>query len=163
MIELKIVIDEDKYIIYIYPYTEDFLNTKEKTSIENYFRSLFLKLKKYYQIELNGYYDIHIYNNKNYGSIITVEKEDYEYYNYFDDKLDMRISCEQESEFLYELEDINLEIKKEKKVSIYTYNNHFYIKIKENLSNIEMAKILEYSKVIYGKEVCNILSFGKII
>lgn len=161
--KLKIVAYEEKYIIYIYPYKEDLFDTKEKDSVENYFRTLFLKLKKYYQIEFSGYYDIHIYNNQNYGSIITVEKEEYEYYSYFDDKLDMRISFEPESEFLYELEDIYLDIKEENNFSIYIYNDHLYIKIENPISSIEMAKVLEHSKVIYGKEVCNILTFGKQI
>lgn len=163
MIELKIEIDDNQYIIYIYPYIEALFDTQEKSSVEDYFRTLFLKLKKYYHIEFSGYYDIHIYSNKHYGSIITVEKEDYEYYNYFDDKLDMRISFESESEFLYELEDLSFHFKNSKKVSIYMYNNHFYIRLKESLSKKEMAQILEHTKVIYGNNVCNILRFGKVI
>lgn len=162
MIELKIVIEENKYTLYIYSYKEDVLYTKDKDTVEAYFKNLFLKLKKYYQIELNGYYDIHIYHNKNYGNIITVEKEEYDYYNYYDDKLDMRISFEPESEFLYELEDLYIK-QKEEDLPIYLYNSHLYAQINKTIPSIEMAQIVEHSKIVYGEEVEHILSFGKML
>ncbi|MDD3340762.1 MAG: hypothetical protein PHN72_00970 [Bacilli bacterium] len=158
---MKIECNRLQYIIYMNRFYEKRVSFEEKSALEKYFRKLFRKLNKYYDIELSGYYDIHVYNNDFYGSIITIEKEEYEYYDYFEDKLDMRISVKENSNFLYKLEDC-YPLKKGQ-YPIYQYKDEFYLELNEPLTLLEMGKLLEYSTLIYGEEANTVLTYGKKI
>lgn len=158
---MKVKYENGIYTIYINLYYENKIDFKNKDELENYFRKLFVKLKKYYDIELTGYYNIHVYYNEFFGAILTIEKEELEYYDYFDDKLDMRISVENNQEFLYQLDDVRNDLKT--KFPIYQYMDHLYLKVGTKLSSTEMGELLEYSTIIYDDETENVLTFGKII
>ena len=84
---MKFVIDNNKFIV--------FLNKKfdldDKLKLEKYFKDLFYNLKNKYNMEVNGYYNINVYADKYYGTIIEMENEDLEYYTYFN-QIDMEIN-----------------------------------------------------------------------
>ena len=84
-------LDEDRFIVFL-NYSKlgniDFQNYDE---IEQYFRKLFLNLKRNYNISINGYYSIKIYKDKIYGIIIEAHKEDIDYMDLFDNQVEMSI------------------------------------------------------------------------
>ena len=144
---MKLIFKDNKIIV--------FLNKKldlDKIKLENYFKKLFIKIKDRYSLKLNGYYDINVYIDDYYGSIIEIENEDLDYYNYFN-QVDMEIKVNKTT-FLYEI-DFNY-ITKEilSKTIIYKLNNKLYFKLHDkNIVN----KIIEYSKIIYNEQVKEII------
>lgn len=156
---MKIEKYDNKYIIYL---NKDYkkINIKDKINIENDFRELFLNLRKNYNIKLVGYYNIYIYENKYYGLVIEIENEDLEYYDYFDDELDMKITILENQTFIYEILNDSKEILS--KYNIIKNKDKIYVKLDNDISNIEMGILLENSKIIY-KDAVDIIKGAKKI
>ena len=74
-----------------------------------------------------------------------MEKDDVEYYDYFKNQVDMRIITI-DTDFLYLVDDIPQNLLN--KVDVIIIDKNIYLKIKENLSKVEMMKLLEISKVV---------------
>ena len=88
--------------------------------------------------------------------IVELFKEDDEYIKIFGESLDLKILFKPESKILYELEtfkkyDIG-------KFNMYYYNDKFYIEIIEIVKYDNYLKLLEDSKIIYGKNLSNVLN-----
>ena len=122
------------------------INLRDKEILENYLRDLFKKLKDKYDIEIFGYYEIIVYIDEFYGVILHLEKEELDYYDYFKNQVDMKVSII-DKEFMYEVSDIPKEILN--KVKVYIKNDNIYLKIIDNLTLIEKMNLLENSKIVY--------------
>jgi len=142
------IIDDDNMIVYLSKCYIENINFTDKDSLEIYFKDLFKTLQKKYDINISGYYDIDVYIDNYYGVIIEMMKEDLEYYNYFDDKLEMQIVIHDNISFLYLYKDY-FDIEKINDSQIYKYKDNYYLKIDKDISNIEFARILEFSDIIY--------------
>lgn len=147
---MKIMINDDvNMIIFLnkkYLGKIDF-NNREK--LENYFQKLLKTLKDYYNINLQGYYDIDVYLDSIYGVVLELHKENIEYFGYFDDEIEMQLIFHN-THFLYEIEEpfwIDHHVKSH--ISIYRYQNKLYLKINDDLSYVLLGKIIEHSKIRY--------------
>lgn len=138
-------IDELILDIYIKRELIDNIDFNNKTDLEKYLKKLFKILKNKYDIVIEGFYDITVYIDKYYGVVIHLEKDDVEYYDYFKNQVDMRIITI-DTDFLYLVDDIPQNLLN--KVDVIIIDKNIYLKIKENLSKVEMMKLLEISKVI---------------
>lgn len=155
---MKLVTSGDEFILYLnkmYIQTLDFNN---KEMIQKYLKNLFLKLANKYNFELSGYYVAKIYVDNNYGIIIEVKKEELEYLDYFSNQIEMDTKVI-EGPFLYEVDDFDLSFLN--KFSLYKLKERLYLFAEDEISNIEMGKLLEISKVIYGKKARQILLKAK--
>ena len=140
-------IDELTFDIYI---KKEFINNidfNKQENIENYLKEIFKKLNQKYNLCVDGFYNVYIYKDIYYGIIIHIEKEELDYYEYYKNKIEMRI-ISIETEFMYLVNDIPLNIIN--KISIENKDNNIYIKLKEELTNIEMMKLLEFSEIVYS-------------
>ena len=150
---MKFVMDNNKFIV--------FLNKKvdldNKLKLEKYLKNLFKEIQIKYNIKFDGYYDIDIYCDKNYGMIIEIEKEDLGYYNYLN-QIEMEISiCK--TDFLYEVDYSYLSKELLNKSICYKYNNELYLKIDDDIDEIYLSKLLEVSKILYNNN--QIIKYGK--
>lgn len=143
---VKIELFEDTYVIYIKKASVD-VAFEDKEQLEIYFKRLFKKLKNIYNLEITGYYNIKVYIDDYYGIVLEIKKEEFEYYDYLDNQVDMRISMIN-TNFLYEVDDIILK----DKVNIYRRQDHLYLGIKTQLSDKDMSYLTEFSRVIYNTE-----------
>ena len=159
---MKIVINDDNnLIIYInkmYLKDIDFNNNLE---LEKYFKNILSKLNYYYNITVNGYYELDIYTDPLYGIIIELEKLENDYFDYYDDEVELHIVIHN-TNFLYELEDYFFNFKIKNKLDYYLYKNHIFVKIKMKLNEYEFGNLLEYSNINY-KDNENIIKYGKLI
>lgn len=157
------VIDDLNVIIYLNHDKFENIDLNDKDDIEAYFKSLFNKLKDFYNININGYYDINIYHDKFYGIILDLKKLDIDYIDYFDNQVEMSIRVI-ENTFLYQIDDIFwIDDNLLEKLDVISLNNKLYIKLKSDLNNIEFGKLIEFGKIIYSEEACKILQRGTII
>ena len=138
---MKLVLEDNKLIIFLNKLSLNKSDFDDKSETEKFLRDLFCRLKANYNLDFEGYYNINIYVDKIYGFIISVEKEDLEYFDYFSGQVEFSakiIKCS----FLYELEEpLNKDLLL--KFIIYKYKDTFYLKPKEDLTNKEMGLLLE--------------------
>lgn len=162
---MKVVVnDENDMIIYINNLCINKVIFNDKEELEKYFQQLFSRLKKFYHINFQGYYDIKVYIDNYYGIVIQIKRDGVDYCDYFGNQIDMRITIENNDSFLYQIDDIlTIEPKILKKVCIIKHKNKFYVKIIKPLDVMELATLIENGIIIYDNEVNNILKNGKIV
>jgi len=160
---MKVVFnDEFNFVVFLNNIYIDSINFDNKVDLEKYFRKIFSNLHAFYDIEINGYYDIKVYHDNNYGIIIELKKSDSDYFDYLDNQIDMRITNAKSECFLYKINDYFL-YKNIKGCEYYLYKTNIYVKIKTKISKSDYFYLLENSEIIYNEEVNNILKYGKQI
>lgn len=132
--------------IYLKKYLVNNIDFKSQEDLEKYLKNLFKLLKSKYDITIEGFYEISVYVDKYYGVVLHLEKEDLEYYDYFRNQVDMRIVTI-ETDFLYQIDDVPSNILN--KVKVCVKDNNLYLKIKEELTELEMMNLIENSKLVY--------------
>lgn len=148
---MKLIFKDNKIIVFL----NKPVKLKEIKS-EDYFKKLFINIKNKYNLKLNGYYKINVFVDKFYGSIIEIENEELDYYDYFN-QIDMEIKVIN-STFLYQINYDYLTKDILEKVNIYKIKDKLYIKI---LEQDILNKIIEYSKIIYDESAKEILKASK--
>ena len=132
--------------IYVKKYLIEGINFSIKSDIEKYLKKLFKTLNNKYNIVVEGFYNITVYIDKYYGIVLHLEKEELDYYEYYKNQVDMRLVTVH-TDFMYEVDDIPFDILN--KVKINNKNKNIYLTLKEKLTDLEMMKLLENSKIIY--------------
>ena len=140
-------LDNNVFDIYIKKESLNNINFNNKEYIEKYLKKLFKKLKNKYCITVEGFYNITIYIDKYYGAIFHFEKEELEYYDYFKNQVDMRLITI-ETDFLYIVDDIPYYLLN--KVNVIIKENEVCLKVKKDLTKLEMMKLLEISRILYN-------------
>ncbi len=152
---MRFIIDNNKFIVFL----KEKINLDNKSKLEKYFKDLFCKLKNKYNIEVEGYYNIDVYTDKYYGTIVEIENEQLEYYTYFN-QIDMEINVFR-SNFYYEIDYVFLNKNILDKCVCYKYKDKIYLKVIKDISDLELSYLLEYGNVLYGSDVENIARYGK--
>lgn len=137
----------NELIIYIFNNKYN-INIQKEENIEKFLRQLFVKLRDYYNINIEGYYEVNIYIDNNYGLVLHLKNENLDYYNYFKNQVDMKIIIHREH-FLYLVDycDSDTDI-----YDIYKLNNNIYLCPKQKMSRNHLARIMENSKIIYDSD-----------
>ena len=157
MIILKIdIISDLEYIIYLYNLTSD-IEFDSEENIEKFLRQLFIKLKNFYNITIEGYFDVDVYIDINYGIVLDLKKEKFEYYDYFDNQVEMKIVINR-CKFLYLVDSFDFDCDK---YELYNYLEKIYLLPKEKLSKIDISLLMEMSTLIFNSDY--IMNNGKKI
>lgn len=147
---MKIIVNDDiNMIIFLNKIYLNQIDFEDKEKLEIYFRKLLKTLKEFYKININGYYEINVYVDNNYGVILELKKEEIEYFSYYEDEVDMQLIVHN-TVFLYEIEDyfwIEKELKN--KILLYKYNKKIYMVINHNIDDILLGKIIENGNLKY--------------
>lgn len=162
--KLKLITKDNNTSIYLNKYYLQELNVDNRDFLERYFRKLFKSLSKNFGLSVSGYYNIKIHMDKYYGVIIELIKDEVDYFDYFINQVDMRIVIEKNSCFLYKINDfffIDEDLKN--KLVIYLFKNNLYLQVKDQIDDIEFAKILENGTIIFDKNVDKIITKGKVL
>lgn len=151
---------DDMTILYLNKYYIKDVDYHNKSSIESYFKKIIFNLKKNYNIHMSGFYNVNIYINNNYGIIITLDRIDEDFL--FNNIIDMKIIFHFNSDILYEINDYYLIKQISFEGNIYFYKDNFYIN-PNIIDDINMLKILEFSKIIYNDKINDIINDGILI
>lgn len=144
---MSIKFDSDLvFDIYVKKYLIEGIDFSIKSDIEKYLKKLFKTLNNKYNIAVEGFYNITVYIDKYYGIVLHLEKEELDYYEYYKNQVDMRLVTVN-TDFMYEVDDIPFDILN--KVKISNKDKNIYLTLKEKLTDLEMIKLLENSKIIY--------------
>ena len=159
---MKLIIDEN-IVFFLNKIYLDNIDLKDENLIEKKLIKLINKIQKQYNIDINGYYNVYIYKDKNYGLIIEMEKEKLDYLDYFNNQIELNIEIIEDT-FLYKTDNIfTIDKTLLEKLIIYINKDEIYLKIKENINDIELGQIIENSQIIYGNKAKSIKKQSKII
>lgn len=150
------IIDKDEFEIYLFNKISN-IHFKSEKYIEAFLRKLFIRLKKYYDLKISGFYEIDVFIDKSYGIILNIRKNKLDYYELYDNQVDMKIKINY-YKFLYLIDNYNF---KKSNYDIYMYKDNIYLLPNKKIDNIELANLIENSKIIYNSK--DILEKGKKI
>lgn len=137
-------LDDDHFIVYYL--TEEKFRTEDEIKI--FFKLLNSDLKKMYNYEFHGFYDVDIFCS---DGIYVLEFKNIDDYGRSDFNITMLLN----TVLLYEFEDEDI-FNGEK---IY-YRGKFYIELVDMVDDIHL---FEYGNVVYGKRVNEILNNGILV
>ncbi len=157
---MKLVVDSNKVILYLNRMYIQALDFKDKEETEKYMKFLLTKLASKYDMNFSGYYLVHIYIDMSYGVIIEVKKEELEYLDYFTNQIEMNTKIIHGS-FLYEVRNLDEEVFN--KFYVYKIKEKLYLRIKKELSDFEMGRVLENATIIYGKKADKIIRKAHLV
>ena len=157
-------LSDDNLIVFLNSFCVDKYKFSIKDNLEDSFRNFLKRLNKYYNIETNGYYDIKIYQDNIYGFILDIKKEDIDFYGYYDDHIDMKISILKDNKFVFEIDDYSLVDKDVlKDCHLLKQNKSLYFVPKQTINQYHLGYIVENCKIIYGTDANEILNRGEYI
>jgi len=137
---MKIEYIDNKLIIYLRDYFFKNYDIKELTKD---IKELFSKLLYYYKIELSGLYEVMIYDNKKYGSILEIIKKE-DLFN--PNVIDIKLKLFKDKDFYFKTKDYFILSSYN---NIYYDNNDYYI----NINNIDdINKVIEFGNILYNKK-----------
>jgi len=161
---MKIILDNDNIKVYLNKEYTKKIDVNNLSEFEEYFSRILLRLKKKYQLEISGYYDLKILYDEFYGFAITINRHDFEYPDFLDRQVDFDLTINKTNFFMYEISDpFEIDHKLLKNIMIYIYNKKLYLKLISDIGSLEMGRLLEFSNLISGEEVDQIINKGKII
>lgn len=139
------IIDDNYYKVFINGAYDEQIDYNNKEELGKYIKNIILKLKKMYNIILQGLYEIHVYIIKFFGFVLEIKNID----NYFGKTVDLKIIVHSDEAiylkvFRYEL--------LEKYKNLKYFNGYFYLDIYE-FEKEDIYKFLENSNIIYGDEL----------
>lgn len=149
---MKLLVNGDNFIVFLSKKLINCESFEDPDLVNDFLKEIILKLRQYFLLNVFGYYNVIAHLDDNYGIILELEKEDLEYFEYTDDQIDMNVKVKKEV-FLYEIEDFNY---LQDKYFFYKEKDRIFLK-PEVISDVELGQILEYSKIIYGKEALEII------
>lgn len=151
-------LDDDNFIVFL---NKLYLNKnlfELKKNLDIYFKNLFKTLNECYNIEIMGYYNIKIFRDKIYGYILNIEKEDIDFYDYYDSHVDMRITINDDQKFIFKLNNQSV-IDKEvlKYCHIRKLKDDVYLVPKRTINQYYLGYLVENSSIIYGVKADDII------
>lgn len=157
-------LNDDNLIVFLNKFYIDKYKFSLDKNLEECFKELFKVLSAYHGVEISGYYNISVYQDNIYGCILCIEREDIDFYNYYDDHIDMKISIVKNNRFIFKVNDNSVI---DKRLLKYIYliidNNDIYLMPKRTISQYDLGRIIENSKIIFGAKANDILDRCKYI
>lgn len=147
---MKFIKNNNKLILFLYKELIT-CNLKNQQALEKYLKEQVINIKKIYKVKIEGCYDVYLYYNRKYGLIIEFIK--ISSLEYFPDLIDLNIKLIYDSKMFLEVDDYFL-IKKYKEV--YYFNDKYYLNV-DNLLNLDSVILSDFSKIIYGKSLEQLL------
>ena len=142
-------IDENNIIVFLNKFKMKDKIILSSSCLHNYFKNLFQKLKKDYQIDISGYYSITLYQDNIYGIIMDIKKEFSDYFDCFDNQVDMKIDINKEYPVLYKLgRHSSLDNNVFSYLNLYVYKNEIYGKPKKTINQYLLGNLIENSTII---------------
>ena len=141
---MKIELINDKIILYLYNY---FFESNEKKQIITDIKIIFAKLIEYYHIDIKGMYDVFVYENLKYGTVLEIISKDQLLFH--PDLVDIKLKFYKNVKFYLKTKDYFI-FSKAKKVY---YDNEYYYTDIDNVINL--LNILEFVNIIYNEKDIN--------
>ena len=138
---MKIEDNDDLIIIYL---IDTFYGNLEKNELIKEIKKIFIRLTEYYDYKLQGIFDVYLYENMKYGTVLEIISKDELLFRR--EYIDINLKIFKNIKFYFKTKDYFI-INKYK--NIYYYKNNYYIDI-ENIDNY--LKVLEHGMLLYKEK-----------
>lgn len=139
------MIEDDSYRVFINNSYKEVSNIDDKGELGKFIKSIILKIRKIYDILLEGLYEVHVYVIKFIGMVLEIKNID----SYLSKTIDLKIVVHQDEEMYLRIKDYDL-IKEYPRLKYL--ENAFYINT-DYLREKDIYSLIEDYKVIYGKDL----------
>lgn len=142
------ILDEDSYKIFI---NDDYIkqiDINNKEDLSNNIKLIIVKIKKVYDIILEGFYEVHVYPINNIGLILEIKNID----SYLSKSIDLRIIVHNEEDMYIKLSRYELI---QKYTNIKYLNNYFYLNVNE-INKKDKYHLIEFVNIIYGDDLSEV-------
>lgn len=142
------ILDEDSYKIFI---NDDYIkqiDINNKEDLSNNIKLIIVKIKKVYDIILEGFYEVHVYPINNIGLILEIKNID----SYLSKSIDLRIIVHNEEDMYIKLSRYELI---QKYTNIKYLNNYFYLNVNE-INKKDKYHLIEFVNIIYGDDLLEV-------
>ena len=136
------ILDNEKIVLYLYNY---FFKSKEKENITREIKKIFIRLIKYYNLNIGGIYEVLAFENLKYGTILEIEKKEELLFN--PDLIDIKVKINHDVNFYFKTKEFSI---LENLKNIYYDNDFYYINI-DGLENTD--KVFEYGVIEYSLDI----------
>lgn len=140
----------NKIVVYLSNY---YFNTSDKDKLETDIKNLFLRLINIYKLSFNGIYKVNLYENKIYGSILEIIKQ--EELLFSRDLIDIKVSVKKNNDIYLKTNDYFVF---ENYKNIYYKDNNFYLNI---IDTSNYLKLIEFCKIVYNIEKSDLKPLAK--
>jgi len=139
------IIDDDYYKVFLNDLYTKKIDVSNKEELGKYIKELILKLRRIYNVVLQGLYEVRVYCIKFIGIILEIRNID----KYLSKTVDLKI-------IVHNDEEIFLKVFRYELIKNYNhlkyYNNCFYFDIND-LEKEDIYKLIESSNIVYGDEL----------
>lgn len=157
-------LNDDNFIVFLNKLYLDSNQFELKKDFEINFKKLFSILNKFYNIEIIGYYDIKIYCDKIYGYVLNIKKEELDFYDYYDDHIDMKITINNNQKFIFRVNNSSvLDESVLKFCHLIKTDKQVYLIPKKTISQQKLGNVIENCTIIYGPIAEAIIKNSKAI
>lgn len=148
---MKIELTNEKIVVYLNNY---YFNTSDKDKLIREIKDLFIKLIKIYKLSFSGIYKVNLYENKLYGSILEIIKQ--EELLFSRDLIDIKVSVKKNNDIYLKTSDYFVF---EDYQNIYYRDNNYYLNI---LDTSNYLKLIEFCKIVYNIEKSDLKPLAKM-
>ena len=136
------MIEDNYYKVFINSsYIDDF-DINNNGELGKYIKKVILKIRKIYNIILEGFYEVHVYILKHLGMILEIKNID----RYLSKTIDLKIIVHNDEEVYLQIPEYDL---LEKYKDFKYLNNYFYLNV-NNIKEQDIFKISDHYKILYG-------------
>lgn len=148
---MKIELTNEKIVVYLNNY---YFNTSDKDKLIREIKDLFIKLIKIYKLSFSGIYKVNLYENKIYGSILEIIKQ--EELLFSRDLIDIKVSVKKNNDIYLKTSDYFVFTNYQ---NIYYKDNNYYLNI---LDTSNYLKLIEFCKIVYNIEKSDLKPLAKM-
>lgn len=148
---MKIELTNEKIVVYLNNY---YFNNSDKDKLIREIKNLFIKLIKIYKLSFSGIYKVNLYENKIYGSILEIIKQ--EELLFSRDLIDIKVSVKKNNDIYLKTSDYFVFANYQ---NIYYKDNNYYLNI---LDTSNYLKLIEFCKIVYNIEKSDLKPLAKM-
>ena len=145
---MKIQVIDEKIVLYLYNY---FFKITPTYTLTKEIKKIFIRLIKNYHFKLGGIYNVLVYENPYYGTILEIEKIEELLFN--PDLIDIKVRVINNQNFYFKTDDYFII---ENYNNIYYQDGYYYLKLNDKT---KITSLIEYGSIEYNldKELKNML------
>ena len=171
---MKIELTNEKIVVYLNNY---YFNTSDKDKLIREIKNLFIKLIKIYKLSFSGIYKVNLYENKIYGSILEIIKQ--EELLFSRDLIDIKVSVKKNNDIYLKTSDYfvfenykNIYYKASTKEFLEECEKKFFFLFDTYLNALNKKdtildtsnylKLIEFCKIVYNIEKSDLKPLAKM-
>jgi len=139
------IVGKDEYNLFINKLYVGDIDINDNDSLGKYIKQIIIKIRKIYDIMLEGFYEVHVYPVGEFGIILIIKNID----KYLSKTVDLKIIVHNDEEIYIQIPDYD---QLKNYTNLKYLNNFFYIDINQ-LKDKSVLSFAEHYQIVCGERV----------